>query len=434
MLYQAYEAQQLAMRPLRVAAGLTQIGIESLGPRVAEHPLARLMSANCEMTRRSGLIHERPSWGIDQVSISGRSVAVHEEVANRTPFGSLLHFVKDATAPAGPPPGAARRRPPAGSARAATRAPAAPTEEPRVLLVTALAGHFSTLLRDTVATMLPHHDMYVTDWHNARDVPLDEGRFGLDDYIAHMVDWLEFLGPGTHVLAVCQPCPATIAATSILAARNSPAQPRTLTLMAGPVDTRINPTAVNDLATNTPLKWFSDNVVDVVPLGHAGAGRRVYPGFVQLSGFVSMNAPRHFRQQLQLYGDLIRGNTERAKSVETFYDEYFAVLDMSADFYLETVDAVFMRNLLPKGELYWRGEHVEPGKVRRTALLTVEGANDDVCGMGQTLAAHDLFTGISPRNKRHHLQAGVGHYGVFSGRRWQQEIEPVVRNFILQHA
>jgi poly(3-hydroxybutyrate) depolymerase len=431
MLYQAYEAQQLALRPLRVAAGLTQVAIESLGPRAAEHPLARVVSANCEMAMRAGLFHERPAFGIDEVTIAGRRVAVHEQVVDRTPFGSLLHFAKDGVAPAPEP---TRRRTTGGAARPASRSHATPVDEPRVLLVTALAGHFSTLLRDTVATLLPDHDMYVTDWHNARDVPLDEGRFGLDDYIAHMVDWIELLGPGTHVLAVCQPCPATIAATAILAARNSPAQPPTLTLMAGPVDTRISPTAVNDLATSTPLKWFADNVVDVVPLTHPGAGRRVYPGFIQLGGFVSMNAPRHFRQHLQLYGDLVRGNTERAKVVETFYDEYFAVLDMSADFYLETVDAVFQRHLLPKGELTWRGEKVDPSAIRKTALLTVEGVNDDVCGMGQTLAAHDLLTNVSRMNKRHHLQAGVGHYGVFSGRRWQQEIAPVVSNFILRHA
>ena len=409
MLYQAYEAQQWASRPLRVAAGLTRMAIDALGPRVAQHPLARVVSANCDLAMQTELHHRRPPWAIPEVTtVGGRRVAVREELVADTPFGSLTHFVKEDHAPAG--------------------------GEPRVLLVTALAGHFSTLLRDTVRTMLPDHDMYVTDWHNARDVPLEAGRFGLDEYIAHMVDWLELLGPGTHVLAVCQPCPATIAATSILAARNSPAQPRTLTLMAGPVDTRINPTVVNDQATSTPIEWFADNVVDVVPLGYPGAGRRVYPGFVQLSAFVSMNAPRHVRQHLQLYGDLIRGNTARAASVSSFYEEYFAVLDMSADFYLETVSAVFMRHLLPKGELTWRGQKVDPGQVRSTALLTVEGENDDVCGLGQTLAAHDLFTGVDVRNKQHHLQAGVGHYGVFSGRRWQSEIAPVVRNFILQHA
>ena len=229
------------------------------------------------------------------------------------------------------------------------------------------------------------------DWHNVRDVASRRsGRFGLDDYIAHLVDWLELLGPGTHVVAVCQPCPAAIAATTILAARNSPSQPRTLTLMADPVDTRVSPTKVNELATSTDLEWFADNVIDVVPLGYPGVGRRVYPGFVQLSAFVSMNAPRHLRQFVQLYGDLIRGNRARAHAVATFYEEYFAVLDISADLYLETVDAVFMRHLLHQNQLTWRGEALDPGQVRRTALLTVEGENDDVCGLGQTLAAHDL--------------------------------------------
>ena len=408
MLYQAYEAQRWAWRPFRIAAGLTQMGLEAVDTRLAQHPLARVLSANCELAMRTELHHQRPAWGIHETTVGGRAVAVREELAARTAFGSLIHFAK--------------------------ADPGLVANEPRVMVVAALAGHFSTLLRDTVRTLLPDHDVYVTDWHNVRDVPLDEGRFGLEDYIAHLVEWLELLGPGTHVVAVCQPCPAAIAATTILATRNSPSQPRTLTLMAGPVDTRVSPTKVNELATSTELEWFADNVIDVVPLGYPGAGRRVYPGFVQLSAFVSMNAPRHLRQFVQLYGDLIRGNTARAQAVATFYQEYFAVLDISADLYLETVDAVFMRHLLPKHQLTWRGETLDPGQVRRTALLTVEGENDDVCGLGQTLAAHDLLTGVDPMRKRHHLQLGVGHYGVFSGRRWQQEIAPVVRDFILQHA
>jgi poly(3-hydroxybutyrate) depolymerase len=406
ILYQLYEAQRAALIPARAFAGLTKSAIDSLPAAWTEGPAVRRQSALCEMTLRTGLTHRRPDFGIDDVVLGGKSVGVREEAVVRTPFGTLTHFEKE------------------GGRR----------EEPRVLLVAALAGHFSTLMRDTVRTMLPDHDVYLAEWNNARDVPLRHGRFGLDDYIAHLVDFLEELGPGTHLMAVCQPCPAAIAATAILAQRKSPSQPRSLTLMAGPVDTSSNPTAVNDLATTTPLSWFENKVVTTVPLGYRGFGRRVYPGFLQLTAFVSMNVRRHVEQQGTLFKSLVRGDVEKAESIESFYDEYFAVLDMPAEFYLETIDAVFQRRLLAIGEFSWRGQHVDPGAIRSTALLTVEGERDDVCGLGQTLAAHDLLTGVAPSNKRHHLQVGVGHYGVFSGRRWQLETYPIVREFILLYA
>jgi poly(3-hydroxybutyrate) depolymerase len=299
-----------------------------------------------------------------------------------------------------------------------------------VLLVTALAGHFSTLLRGTIQALIADHEVYVTDWHNARDVPLTAGGFGLDDYIDQVIGFLEHIGPGAHVLAVCQPCPATLAATSVMAATKNPARPRSLTLMAGPVDTRINPTRVNRLAQTKPLSWFEQNVIATVPWRYSGRGRRVYPGFMQLSAFVSMNAPRHAAQHARLYDDLIVGRHDDAKVIKEFYDEYFAVLDMPAEFYLESVDKVFQRHLLPRGELTWRGEPVRPAAITDTALLTVEGEKDDICGVGQTLAAHDLCTSLRTARKRHHLQPGAGHYGVFSGSRWEKQIYPVVRNFI----
>jgi len=370
--------------------------------RWTDNRLVRQLAAGYEMVERSRLTHERPSFGIDHVTVGGELTPVREEIAVGTPFSSLLHFVKDVDQP-----------------------------QPVVLLVTALAGHFSTLLRATVRSLLPDHDVYVTDWHNARDVGLEHGSFGLDDYIAQVIDYLEYIGPGAHLLAVCQPCPAALAATSIMAAGGHPAQPKSLNLMAGPVDTRVNPTRVNQLAHAKPLEWFERNVIATVPLRYPGALRRVYPGFLQVSGFVSMNLERHIRQHVSLYNDLARGDYKEAAEIAGFYDEYFAVLDIAAEFYLETIDRVFQRELLPQGQLMWRGQLVEPAAIRRTALLTVEGEKDDVCGVGQTLAAQGLCTGIKPGKKRHHLQAGVGHYGVFSGSRWERQIYPIVRNFIL---
>jgi poly(3-hydroxybutyrate) depolymerase len=402
MLYQAYQRQRDLTAPARAFAGLAHWTLGEMPSTWTDNRLVRQMSAGYEMIERSRLTHERPSFGIDSVTIGDEEVPVHEEVAIRTPFASLLHFTKEVDTP-----------------------------QPRVLLVTALAGHFSTLLRATAHSLLADHDVYVTDWHNARDVGLEHGTFGLDDYIAQVISYLEFIGPGAHVVAVCQPCPATLAATAIMAASDHPAQPKSLTLMAGPVDTRVNPTKVNELAHSKPLGWFERNVIATVPLRYPGALRRVYPGFLQVTGFVSMNLERHVRQHVSLYNHLVRGDAAEAAQIADFYDEYFAVLDIAAEFYLETIDKVFQRELLAQGQLTWRGQPVEPAAIRRTALLTVEGEKDDICGVGQTLAAQALCTGIKPGKKRHHLQAGVGHYGVFSGSRWQRQIYPIVRNFIL---
>ncbi len=329
-------------------------------------------------------------------------VRVREEAADVTPFGTLLHFAKDID-----------------------------VTLPRVLVVAPLSGHFATLLRDTVATLSADHDVYLTDWHNARDVPVAEGRFGFDDYTASIIRFLQVMGPGAHVVAVCQPCVAALAATAVMAEGHDPATPRSLTLMAGPVDARINPTMVNDLATSQPLSWFERNVITSVPGRYAGAGRAVYPGFMQLSAFVSMNVSRHVRAHRQLYKDLARGDVAAAELTKNFYDEYFAVLDIPAEFYLETVHRVFQEFLLARGELTHEGRAVHPAAINRTALLTVEGERDDICSVGQTVAAHDLCTSVKPSRRRHHLQAGVGHYGVFSGRRWQGQIYPLVRNVIL---
>ncbi len=405
MLYQLYEAQQAALYPLRLGAGLTSAALDLMPARWTDSRLGRMQSAWCHMVMHTRITHARPAFGIDDVSTGSGRVAVKEEPVLSTPFATLTRFSK-----------------------AGTR------DEPRVLIVAPLSGHFSTLMRETVRTMVADHDVYLAEWVNARDIPVEAGPFGLDGYIGHLVDFLEALGPGTHVMAVCQPGPAALAATAILAGRDSPCQPRSLVLMASPIDTTVSPTAVNRLAMDRPLSWFADHVVMPVPLGHPGCGRLVYPGFLQLAGFLSLNTERHLDQHAALYWNLVRGDWDAARAIREFYDEYFAVLDMDADYYLDTIDRVFQRNLLAKGELTWRGQPVQPGSIKTTALMTVEGERDDICGMGQTVAAHDLLTGVKSRNKRHHLQVGVGHYGVFSGRRWQQETYPKIQEFILAYA
>lgn len=402
MLYQAYTVQRdLAAIPLALARSWSRWLDQSPAGR-PEWPAVRQFSAAFELLGRARLTHERPSFGLTSVEVAGSSQEVSEETVTATPFASLLRFSLASEH--------GRR--------------------PRVLLVTALAGHFSTLLRNTIRSMVSDHEVYVVDWHNARDIPLDAGPFGLDEYIDHLIAFLEHIGPGAHAVAVCQPCPATLAATSVMAASGNPAQPRSMTLMAGPIDTRVNPTRVNDLAHSLPLAWFERNVITTVPRRYLGSGRQVYPGFVQISAFMSMNIPRHITQHLKLYDDLVHGRSGAAKTIKDFYDEYFTVLDMPAEFYLETVDKIFQRHLLPKGQLTWRGQPVDPSAITRTALLTVEGEEDDICGAGQTMAAQTLCSNLRSNRKLHHLQPRVGHYGVFSGSRWEQSIYPVVRDFI----
>jgi polyhydroxyalkanoate depolymerase len=280
--------------------------------------------------------------------------------------------------------------------------------------------------------MLAEHDVYITDWHNARDVNLADGPFSFDSYTAHLIRFLEKIGPGAHMVAVCQPCVSALVAASVMAQSENPAQPRSMTLMAGPIDTRVSPTKVNELAKGKPIEWFEEKLIATVPARYAGAGRRVYPGFVQLSAFMTMNMDRHLKAHRELYENIAKGETAKAATTKAFYDEYFAVLDLAAEFYLETVKLVFQDHALPLGEMTYEGQKIEPAAIRRTMLFTVEGEKDDICAVGQTLAAHDLCTSLRPYRKRHHMQAGVGHYGVFSGRTWQNQIYPMVKNVILQ--
>jgi poly(3-hydroxybutyrate) depolymerase len=402
MLYEAYQAQSDFFAPLRAWAGLTSAVFRDTCAGPGANFVMKSVSAAAEIVNRAHLIHERPSYEIDVVKVDGQDADVTEEAALTTPFATLLRFKKNIT-----------------------------VEQPRVMLVAPMAGHFPTLLRHTVETLLADHDVYITDWKSARDVPLAAGRFGVDDYMEHLIRFFEHLGPGAHVVAVCQPCAALLATVAVMAQTNHPCAPRSMTLMAGPVDTRVNPTSVNQLATDHPNEWFEKNLIATVPGRYPGAYRRVYPGFVQLGAFMSMNLPRHVRAHIDLFDHIRKGEDEKANANRKFYDEYFSVADLPAEFYLETVRKVFQEYHLPLGKFEYRGQRVEPAAIRKTALLTVEGERDDICSVGQTVAAHDMCSSIKPFRKRHYVQPGVGHYGVFSGTRWAAQIYPIVRNHIL---
>ncbi|MEY4758501.1 MAG: polyhydroxyalkanoate depolymerase [Pseudomonadota bacterium] len=401
MLYQAYQLQSDLMSPFRL---LAQGSSAALWIQNTENSLLRKLSASMDVFSRLRLTHSRPPYAIGSITVGERDYAVSEETVLSLPFGTLLRFKKEG----------------------ADDLP----YQPPVLLVAPLSGHFATLLRETAKTLLRDHDVYITDWHNARDVSLRHGAFGLDDYIDHMIRFTQTIGPGAHLVAVCQPCVAALAATAIMAEDDDAAQPRSLTLMAGPVDCRVNPTEVNKLATSKPIAWFEKNLISHVPLPHKGFMRRVYPGFVQVSAFMAMNPDRHKQSFKDMYRHLVDGDVAQADTIRTFYDEYLAVNDLPAEFYLETVEKVFQTYDLPLGKLQYRGRTVNPAAIRRTALMTVEGERDDICAVGQTVAAQDLCSSIRPYMKTHHIQTGVGHYGVFSGRRWNQQIYPRVRDMI----
>ena len=401
MLYSMYQAQTDALNMMRLLAAPAATWLDMAWAGRDGAYAARTFAAAMDVFARAGTTHRRPAFAIAPVRVGNRDVAVRETVALTLPFADLLHFEKDIT-----------------------------EEQPRVLVVAPLSGHFATLLRGTVQTLVADHDVYITDWRNARDVKLRDGAFDLDDFISHTIACIEALGPGSHVLAVCQPTVAVLAAVALMAEARNPAQPATMTLMAGPIDTRLNPTKVNELAKSQPIEWFERKLISKVPLGFPGAGRRVYPGFVQLTAFMSMNMDRHLQAHRTQVRNLVNGDTEKVAAHRIFYEEYFAVMDLAAEFYLTTIRNVFQEHLLPLGRLEYRGEKVDPKAIRRTALFTVEGEKDDICAIGQTMAALDLCAGLSPYMKRHHLQTGVGHYGVFNGKRWAGEIYPQVREFI----
>jgi poly(3-hydroxybutyrate) depolymerase len=401
MLYDAYQAQNDIFGPIRMMAGTASEWLGHSWLPIGDMPFVRGAAAAMELLSHAGMSHERPDFRINAVTIEGKGVAVNEEVVVSHPFCNLLHFRKDLA-----------------------------RDEPTILVVAPLSGHFATLLRGTVETLLADHNVYLTDWINARDVPLLFGRFDLDDFVELVVRFVRLLGPRTHVMAVCQPSVPVLAAVSLLAADNDPFQPASMILMGGPIDTRANPTAVNRFAEGHSLDWFERTVTTTVPARYPGAFRRVYPGFLQLAGFLSMNFDRHVSAHWTMFRDLARGNGESAAATRAFYNEYSAVMDLPADFYLNTIERVFHRYDLPLARFSVRGRLIEPAAIERTALMTVEGERDDVCGPGQTVAAHDLCTGIPAAKKTHHLQLKVGHYGVFHGRRWQTETYPKVKAFI----
>ena len=404
MMYDAYQAMADVGDRVRLLAANSQAILSTWAGGVKGSPLHR-MAAYYEVVALAGFTHARPDFGVEGIEVRGETRAVTQRNAMRTPFCQLLHFQKEGG-----------------------------QDDPKVLLVAPMSGHFATLLRGTLKTMLRDHQVYLTDWINPRDVKLEAGKFGLEEYTQHIMDFVRFIGDPCHLVAVCQPTVSALAATSVLAMEGANVQPASLTLMAGPIDVRIAPNKVNQLANEKPYAWFRDNLIGVVPWKFEGRGRRVYPGFLQLSAFMSMNQERHSKAMVDLFQHRVEGDFEKADAIKTFYKEYFAIMDMTADFYLETIDQVFQRCLLPKGEMTFKGVKIEPRAIKKTFLLTVEGEKDDICSVGQTLAAQDLCGGLRPYMKSHHLQPGVGHYGVFSGRRWDTQVYPVVRNHIMASA
>lgn len=401
MLYNIYQAQADLINPLRHMARTGGRLLRAVTPDLPYGIAFQHFNAALEVFGQSGTTHQRPDYQIRQISVGNDLVAVHEEVAFSTPFADLLHFRKDSD-----------RR------------------QPKLLVVAPLSGHFATLLRNTIEVLLRDHDVYVTDWKNARDIPVSAGRFGFDDYVEHVIRFMEHLGPRSHVVGVCQPTVAVLTAVSVMAEANNPATPRSMTLMAGPIDTRQNPTRVNLLAQSKAIDWFEKNLIGVVPWRYKGAGRRVYPGFMQLTAFMSMNLDKHLNAHIRQYRNIASKDDNAAGVHRAFYDEYLAVMDLPAEFFLETVDKIFIHQELATGELTYRGKKVNPGAIRKTFLLTIEGERDDICGLGQTAAALDLCSGLRSNLKRHHMQTGVGHYGVFSGRRWENEVYPIVREVV----
>ena len=401
MIYQMYQAQADIMDPLRMMARTSSALLRTVTPSQPYGIALRHITAALDVFGQSGTTHKRPAYAIRNVTVGNSLVNIEEEIVFSTPFASLLHFKKDSD-----------------------------RKQPKILLVAPLSGHFATLLHNTVEVLLQDHDVYITDWHNARDMPVEAGRFGFDEYIEHVIRFLEVLGPRSHVVGVCQPTVAVLAAVAVMSEDNNPATPRSMTLMAGPIDTRRNPTKVNILAKTKDISWFEDKMIGVVPWRYRGAGRQVYPGFMQLTAFVSMNLDKHIGAHIRQFRSLAGGDEVGAETHRAFYDEYLAVMDLPAEFFLETVQRIFMDHELPKGELKYRGRTVKPEAIKKTFLFTVEGERDDICGLGQTSAALDLCTNLRPLLKRHHVQTGVGHYGVFSGKRWANDIYPRVREVI----
>jgi poly(3-hydroxybutyrate) depolymerase len=403
MLYQLYDWQRAAMKPWQLFAKAANEIYGHPDSPLSYLPGSRNVAAAFDLMTRITQRYDRPPFGITSVRVGGRDCPVREVYDIERPFCRLLHFAKE---------GAPR--------------------QPRVVVFAPLSGHFATLVRDTCKSLLADHDVWVTDWIDAREIPIALGAFHFDDYVAYVREFLAFLGPQAHAISVCQPTVPVLAAVSLMAAAGEPI-PRSLTMMGGPIDTRASPTAVNNFAMHRPLSWFESKVIQRVPMAYPGFMRRVYPGFMQFAGFVAMNPGRHMDSHVQYYHHLVEGDGESAEAHRRFYDEYNAVMDLPAEYYLETVERVFQKQLLPKGKLVVAGERVRPELIRDTALFTIEGELDDISGNGQTEAAHGLCKGIPDRARQHFLAKGVGHYGIFSGRKYREMIYPRIREFISRH-
>ena len=406
MLYAIHEMQHAMLAPwVSLAEASMRLYTDPLSP-FSYFPVSPRLAAGSELMLRLTQRYKKPLWQIEDALVGGKTVAVSAIPVLEKPFCHLIHF---------------------------QRALKTRRQDPKILLVAPLSGHHATLLRDTVRTMLPDFDVYVTDWVDARMVPLTEGAFHLDDYVDYVREFVGFIGEGVHVISVCQPTVPVLAAISLIAQRDEPVKPRTMTMMGGPIDARKSPTAVNNLATEKPLSWFKRSVIHRVPLKYPGYMRQVYPGFLQHTGFVAMNPSRHADAHRDFYNHLVQGDGESAEAHRKFYDEYNAVLDMPAEYYIDTIKTVFQDFALPKGRMFVREELVRPAAITKTALLTIEGEFDDISGNGQTAAAHDLCTKIPAKMKDHFMVPKVGHYGIFSGRRWREVIYPHIRGFIQKH-
>lgn len=403
MLYQAYEFQRQLANPVRLWANALEQAYSSPYNPLSDTWFGKSMAASAEIVARLTQNYGKPEFGLKTTQIGNETVEVNEELLLRKPFCDLLHFHRDTT-----------RR------------------DPKVLVVAPMSGHFATLLRGTVEALLPEHDVHITDWKDARDVPLTAGNFSLDDYIDYIIAFCRYLGPDVHVIAVCQPSVPVMAAAALMAEAKDPRQPKSLTLMGGPIDTRQSPTVPNDLAMRNSMMWFRQNVISTVPLGYPGAMRRVYPGFLQLTSFISMNLDRHMNAHMRQFEHLVKGDDDSADGHRAFYDEYLAVMDLSAEFYLQTIEVVFKEHLLPRGEWVSRDRKIDPAAIE-TALMTVEGELDDISGLGQTKAAHALTPNIPGARHVHWEQPRVGHYGIFNGRKWREQIMPRVRTFIREN-
>ncbi|MCH8615640.1 polyhydroxyalkanoate depolymerase [Sphingomonas sp. SM33] len=406
MLYDAYEVQRSFLAGASKLAGMGAGWLHNPANPFAYATGSPLVAAALDVFAHAAAPRGKPDFGLHQTVVRGKKVAVHEEIVRREPFGQLKRFVRKGGGESDPP----------------------------LLIVAPMSGHYATLLRGTVERMLPKHDVYITDWRDAKMVPLSDGTFDLDDYIDYLIEFLETIGEETgkraHMLAVCQPAVPAYAATALMNASNNKWRPKSLTMMGGPIDTRKAPTAVNTLATERPLGWFSRNAIATVPLYYPGGGRKVYPGFLQLAGFMAMNLGDHLISHWEMFKHLVEGDEESATSTQKFYDEYRSVCDMASEFYLQTVEEVFQKHSLPKGKLMHRGKKVDPGAIKDTALLAIEGERDDISGIGQTKAALDIATALQGKKKQYFLAPDVGHYGIFNGRKWREKIAPVVEDWI----